>query len=361
MLYWDSGESKHKNVTWGGLPHVALSAVDRTAGVGKVCARTALPADIAVSKVDVSAPSSYGFLGFTSTVLGKETELTVDTLLPGGFTNQFQAGREISMPKVTWGGLPHVALEYVDRTAGVGKVCARTALPADIAVSKVDVSAPSSYGFLGYTSTVLGKETELTVDTLLPGGFTDQFQAGREISMLYWDSGESKHKNVTWGGLPHVALAAVDRTAGVGKVCARTALPADIAVLDAYVLPPQTPFYYGGRICTAPGTFGKCTAKATTTKGNYSIIIDDVLTLCPQQIISIDKVGGTKLTFSSPNAVHAIFTEVVDVIGYEGHRGSIIVPDAPDESVINAPVSFVSPTLALYDKTASTGVVSGAP
>ena len=112
------------------------------------------------------------------------------------------------MPNVTWGGLPYVALEYVNRTAGVGKVCAKTALAADIAVSKVEVSAPSSYGFLGFTSIVKGKETELTVDTLLPGGFTGQFQAGREISMLYWDSGESKHKNVTWGGLPHVALAA---------------------------------------------------------------------------------------------------------------------------------------------------------
>jgi hypothetical protein len=153
----------------------------------------------------------------------------------------------------------------------------------------------------------------------------------------------------------------VNRTAGVGKVCARTALPADIYVLSAYVLPRQTPFSYGGRICTAPGTFGKCTAKATTTKGNYSIIIDDVLTLCPQQIISIDKVDKTKLTFSSPNAVHAIFTEIVDVIGHEGHPGSIIVRDAPDDSVTNAPVSFVSPTLALYGKTASTGIVGGAP
>ena len=67
------------------------------------------------------------------------------------------------------------------------------------------------YGFFGSTSTVLGKETELTVTKFwssAPDGITGQFQAGREISMLYWDSGESKHKNVTWGGLPHVALAA---------------------------------------------------------------------------------------------------------------------------------------------------------
>ena len=98
-----------------------------------------------------------------------------------------------------------------------------------------------------------------------------------------------------------------------------------------------------------------CTA--ATHVGNYRIdITNDVLTLCPQQIVSIDNV-----TFSSPNAVKQPFTEIVDVFGHEGHPGYIIVRDAPDQEFSDVQVSFVSPTLALYGKTASTGVVGGAP
>jgi hypothetical protein len=206
----------------------------------------------------------------------------------------------------------------------------------------------SSYGFNGSTSTVPDHETELTVAWLPPGGsITDQFQAGAEISM----------PGATWGGgFPHVVLAAVDRTKGVGQVCARTALPADKEVHNVGILGP-TPSYYGGRICTASGTFGGCTAHATTSVGNYSITItDDVLTLCPQQIISIAGV-----TFTSPNVGGAKFTEIVDVIGNEGHPGSIIVRDAPDQAVTGAAVSFVPPKLVLYHKIASTGVAGGAP
>jgi hypothetical protein len=211
----------------------------------------------------------------------------------------------------------------------------------------------SSYGFNGSTSTKEGHETELTVAWLPVGGsITDQFQAGAEISMKYWDSGEKMYKDVTWGGFPHVIVVAVDRTKGVGQVCARTALPADKEASNVGVLGP-TPSYYGGRICTAPGTFGGCTAHATTSKGNYKITItDDVLTLCPQQIISIAGV-----TFTSPNVI----TEIVEVIGHEGHPGSIIVRDAPDQAVTGAAVSFVPPTLVLYDKIASTGVTGGVP
>jgi hypothetical protein len=352
MLYWDSGESKHKNVTWGGgFPNVALAAVDRTAGVGKVCAKTALSADIDMTAA-VSAPSSYGFNGST---LADSKEITVATLLPGGFTDQFQAGREISMPGVTWGsGFPNVALEYVNRSADVRKVCAKTALPADNPVTNAAVSAPSSYGFNGSTSLFSNK---LTVATLLPGGFTNQFQAGREISMRYLDPADKVVKNVTWGGgFPNVKLAAVDRTADVGKVCAKTALPADNYVPSAYVWPSPTLFSYGARICIEPGTFGKCTARATTTRGNYRIDVDDVTTLCPQQRISIDKGGRKKVTFESPNAVakYTESTEIVDVIGLEGRSGYIIVREAPDDKVTNAEISFVLPKLVLYEKTAST-------
>ena len=159
-------------------------------------------------------------------------------------------------------------------------------------------------------------------------------------------------KGVTWGGgFPYAVLAEVNKHAGVGEVCARTALPADNAVSDVEVF---APFYYGGRICTAPGTFGTCTAHATTLVGDSRIDVKDdvLLTLCPQQIISIAGV-----TFTSPNAVARPFTEIVDVIGHEGQKGSIIVRDAPDNPVTNAEVSFVAPTLVLYDKIASTGAL----
>ena len=39
----------------------------------------------------------------------------------------------------------------------------------------------------------------------------------------------------------------------------------------------------------------------------------------------------------------------------------LIVRDAPDQTVTDAAVSFVPPTLVLYDKIASTGVAGGAP
>jgi hypothetical protein len=221
-----------------------------------------------------------------------------------------------------------------------------------------DIELPGgrNYSFYGFNGTIPSVGSN---ELILEGGsISDQFQAGAEISMPYWDNKEKKYKDVTWGGFPHVALVAVDRTKGVGQVCARTALQADNATKNVGVLGP-TKIYYGGRICTAPGTFGGCTAHATTSVGNYSITItDDVLTLCPQQIISITDPDGKRITF---NGGTVDFTEIVDVIGHEGHPGSIIIRDAPDRAVTGGAVSFVRPTLVLYDKLASTGVAGGAP
>jgi len=222
---------------------------------------------------------------------------------------------------------------------------------------EIEIPGVGNYSYYGFNGSTSVGSDELIVASLPPGrSITDQFQAGAEISMKYYDSVENVYKDVTWGGFPHVVLVAVDRTKDVGEVCARTALPADKKTSNVGVTGP-TPTYYGGRICTAPGTFGGCTAHATTIKGNYKIAItDDVLTLCPQQIISIAGV-----TFTSLNAVDASFTEIVDVIGHEGYPGYIIVRDAPNQAVTGASVSFVPPTLVLYDKIASTGVAGGAP
>ena len=38
-----------------------------------------------------------------------------------------------------------------------------------------------------------------------------------------------------------------------------------------------------------------------------------------------------------------------------------VVRDAPDQTVVGAAVSFVTPKLVLYEKLASTGVAGGAP
>jgi len=103
-------------------------------------------------------------------------------------------------------------------------------------------------------------------------------------------------------------------------------------------------------------------AHATTSIGNYEIIItDDVRTLCQQQIISIVKRDGanvTNVTFESPNASakYTKFTEIVGVIGHEGGPGSIIVRDAPHDKVTKVEISFVAPRLVLYDKIAPTPV-----
>ena len=71
----------------------------------------------------------------------------------------------------------------------------------------------------------------------------------------------------------------------------------------------DVPTSHGGRICTAPGTFGKCTAHATTSVGEKEIkIIDDTSTLYQSIRISIADV-----TFTGPTGAGLSFTEILEV------------------------------------------------